>query len=338
MTYLQNVAILLDLSPSQKDEVLRELKSHIASIADELIESGMDQEQARSEAEKRMGPPEDIASRLNSSNNTASWQSAICCALPFFAWAVLSALPGKNKLYIIISTLCGIAALALCIRELKHKRQPLWISSGLAFAVCNTGIVPLPTTIALIAAYIADEWKKQVVILFAVQCICLVGCILMSRSKHMDVLIVSITLAILIGVSIAIFVYLIRSIADIKYVTAMHGSLFLFSLFVVLNIFAHQLAMVALCKYAVIGVLVLLLARASKRIEKEKFLNCGIIVQSIASYIFTDTFSSDATNIFFWITASLNVLLSVFIAQWIIFLPLRNEDRINNEIPPIAFE
>lgn len=58
MTYLEQVERLLDLPPAEKSSVIREMNLHLKDICEELVESGMDAEDAKIEAEKRMGPAE----------------------------------------------------------------------------------------------------------------------------------------------------------------------------------------------------------------------------------------------------------------------------------------
>jgi|GEM_PF-6003458 len=72
VTYLEKVAKLLDLAPKQKSEVIKELESHITLTTEELVEQGIPADEARSQAENRMGTPEDVALRINAEYNTAS--------------------------------------------------------------------------------------------------------------------------------------------------------------------------------------------------------------------------------------------------------------------------
>ena len=71
MDFLVRIEKLLDMSPAEKAEVMRELQAHFDELYDGFIELGVAPAEAQAEAESHMGSPSDIAARLNSASATA---------------------------------------------------------------------------------------------------------------------------------------------------------------------------------------------------------------------------------------------------------------------------
>lgn len=139
MIYLDEVSKRLDLSQAEKEQVMRELGSHYVETRDELIEAGMAESEADIEAGKRLGEPGDVAARLNASHNTASWKSAVMCAVPFVIGAgsyMLMALGvGSDAAWIA----CGSLLMALAFfstRQLSLGRYSIWLPAWMGASVC----------------------------------------------------------------------------------------------------------------------------------------------------------------------------------------------------------
>ena len=118
---------------------MRELASHFAELKSELVESGMEASQAELEAEKRLGEPSDVAARLNATHNSASWKSALLCAVPFVCGSVsylLMTLGVTPGLAWILYGVMLAAVTVVGIRELVLGRRPAWLVAWLAGSLC----------------------------------------------------------------------------------------------------------------------------------------------------------------------------------------------------------
>ncbi|MHB0998706.1 MAG: HAAS signaling domain-containing protein [Armatimonadota bacterium] len=140
MTFLDEVKDKLDLPPTEKQRVMRELESHYSEIEEELLESGISESEAASEASRRMGDPGHIASRMQAVYGQVSWKSAFLAAAPFLCYliGVQMILPmffPKQPAFSISFTLAmGVIMLAISLHELVSNKRPLWISTWLPFA------------------------------------------------------------------------------------------------------------------------------------------------------------------------------------------------------------
>lgn len=131
MAFLDQVERRLDLPTAVKQQVIRELVSHFTELKSELVESGMEVSKAESEAEKRLGEPADVAARLNAAHNSASWKSALLCAVPFVCGFVSYSLMSLG----VSRILCGVMLAAVTvvgIREIVLGRRPAWLAAWLA--------------------------------------------------------------------------------------------------------------------------------------------------------------------------------------------------------------
>lgn len=147
MDFLSEVEKKLDLPPGEKAQVMRELKSHYHEVFSELTASGMSECDASAEAARRLGDPQDVASRLQTVHCRATWKIALLTVLPFLglmlvpAAYLLTGMPAKEANPIRADALgAAIAAFAAImiagsIRELRAGRRPVWLATWLAVGV-----------------------------------------------------------------------------------------------------------------------------------------------------------------------------------------------------------
>lgn len=138
MDFLNKTEANLDLAATEKEQIMRELKSHYLDLLDELTVSGMEPALAEQEAARRLGNPKDIASRLNAAHNSASWKSALLCAVPFAASAIFFIASFIKKDTIIPLILIMITAIIMAtgtLREIIKGRRPIWLSTWMASAL-----------------------------------------------------------------------------------------------------------------------------------------------------------------------------------------------------------
>ncbi len=331
MTYLQKVALSLDLESTDITEVLRELKSHLDSVTDDLIESGMDPEQARAEAENRMGAPTEVALQFNNSHNSASWSSAVFSALPFLVWSILSLVPTSHRIKFLTSIIAGLIALVFCIRELRCTRRPAWLTPCFAAALSSTGLGLLIPVLALSAAYKIHKLLKLTTTLFITMCIFLLS--LLAFGSKNETIFIALLLPISV-ISAAMLVIFARSISEIpKYSNAMQASLFLLCIYATVNVKDMESSYIIICGHILCGSLVFMFTRASKRIMKQKILSYAIAVHTIATSVGMEDY-----NVFSVITMIIKICIVIAIANWVIFIPIRSENDRNDTIPPFALE
>jgi len=133
VSYLNEIERRLDLPVAVRQQVMRELASHFTELKAELVESGMEPPQAEREAEKRLGEPSDVAARLNAAHNSASWKSALLCAVPFVIPAIRFLLPAGG-FRTAASYALALFIFAVALRELIKGRRPVWLTTWLAGA------------------------------------------------------------------------------------------------------------------------------------------------------------------------------------------------------------
>lgn len=149
MDYLSRIEKQLDLAPAEKEQVMRELRSHYEELKEELVASGMDPKQAEEEAARRMGTPDEVAASRGTVPGTSSWKSALLATVPFIA--AIPVLPldiGKSVSHeaqvlriLYLAIYCAIMA-GGTIRELRHDRRPVWLATwSAASIVCATAVV-----------------------------------------------------------------------------------------------------------------------------------------------------------------------------------------------------
>ncbi len=151
MDFLGEIERKLDLPPAEKEEVVRELKSHYEELRTELVSSGMDAGRAEEEAARRLGDPRDIAARMGVVHCQATWKSAVLAALPFAAAAAIAAVcraavgPDATpslfpaNLAVLVPASFGLLLISVSARELVLRRRPIWLATWLATACVMAG-------------------------------------------------------------------------------------------------------------------------------------------------------------------------------------------------------
>lgn len=150
MAFLTEFERKLDIPPAEKTQVMREMRSHYEELREELIASGMDAATAEQEAARRLGDPQDVASRLGTVHCRATWRTALLMVLPFLMalfihWHsefISYGLKGGSAYLfvsdpryvyaqvgslVILSLIC-VLMIAVSARELKHSRRPMWLA------------------------------------------------------------------------------------------------------------------------------------------------------------------------------------------------------------------
>lgn len=147
MSFLSEVEKKLDLPPGEKAQVLKELESHYREVEEELIAAGNDEGDATTEAARRLGDPQDVASRLQTVHCQATWRTAWLTVLPFLGLILnlpvrmlTGAQAKETNPFLVYAFGVAIAAFAATmitgsIRELRAVRRPAWLATWLAVGV-----------------------------------------------------------------------------------------------------------------------------------------------------------------------------------------------------------
>jgi hypothetical protein len=144
MDFLKEVEEHLDLSPEDKASAIRKLRSRYADLKYKLIDSGMNELDAAWEAERRLGRPDAIASKLMAEPRVGSWTSAFLAALPFAAIFLVAVLALVVQSYypksfgtVWIVSVPVIAAVVIIgsIRALAREQRTDWLATWMAVTI-----------------------------------------------------------------------------------------------------------------------------------------------------------------------------------------------------------
>ncbi|MBI2841794.1 MAG: hypothetical protein HYX78_00170 [Armatimonadetes bacterium] len=137
MDYLDRVERQLDLPPAEKEQVMLELRSHYEEIKEELVSSGMNQASAEEEAARRMGPPDEIAARMQKAHLVAGWKTTLLAIIPLLLSLLLLTMMRSSPKPMVIGGLIALISvsvlmLAISSFELRRGKRPVWVATWLA--------------------------------------------------------------------------------------------------------------------------------------------------------------------------------------------------------------
>ncbi|MCX6343737.1 MAG: hypothetical protein NT018_01525 [Armatimonadetes bacterium] len=341
--FLTQIERRLDIPAAVKEQVLRELASHLAEIREELVEAGMNPVLAEFEAENRLGNPSDIAARLNATHSTASWKSALLCAVPYIGLALLSVIPSSLSAAFMI--ILGMIFTVASIREIVLNRRPVWLAPWLAGVLTSCLLVldinvpaimkndlitanisalifsTLIAVFALIAAWHVGRWKLGT----SIFCLMYFAAALVAAYQlHHSTLGTAFSVSILVLTLsiVALIVYLSRCIFEVHpYGNAVQASTFLLVLFTVAGSaeVSHFAVSQLLCACAIIW-----LARAQSRQHKCSAIYATLFIYSLASPVAKAGLESDSPAILAT-GAALSALVSAALIYFVVSIPMHME-------------
>ena len=336
MDFLTEVEKKLDLPPGEKAQVIRELKSHYEEVKSELAESGTDGLSADEEAARRLGNPQDIASRLQEVHSRATWKSAFLTALPFLgalvfveeAW--LARVVGFIPARVLLDCFAAMIVIGTW-RELVRDRRPIWLPTWLAAAILTVhfitnriDILALKTSVdaAVLTGFVLLVWRQAPsrwlvlsVILFMLTVSALGGVFLPHNWTHVSTavnviraFVVTITLLGLLFLWVAVVV---KTFSWHRYGDIAQAGLFSFGLSVLLGIFGPSPDLGTDMLVALGGLVALVSTRMATWRAKLLVLGLGLLAESaiFAAYPFRGW---NAGPVFY----------SVFWAFWVFGVPL----------------
>ena len=107
--YLHTLARQLHLEPTQEQEIITELQSHIEDTATDLEAQGMDREAALTLAAQQLGSPAEVSRRMYAVHSPGVWRDVVLATLPHFLLAALFALNLWSHYFLVTLLLIGIS-------------------------------------------------------------------------------------------------------------------------------------------------------------------------------------------------------------------------------------
>lgn len=148
--YLDNIRYRSKLDHSEESEVISELETHIEDSLQELMESGLSQEEAIKTCLGQMGSSRLVARQIYEAYSQGSWRQVLLASMPHILFALLFVLnwwyhPGWLSLVLLLT-------LATAVYGWWHGK-PTWVFSWLGYSL-------LPVlAVGILLLYLPKEWS-----------------------------------------------------------------------------------------------------------------------------------------------------------------------------------
>ncbi|MFC1978393.1 permease prefix domain 1-containing protein [Chloroflexota bacterium] len=130
--YLNNLQANLRLNTASENEVLSELKTHLEDAFDDMIESGLSEDEAAKACIKLLGSSQLIASQIYEVHSQGTWKQALLASIPHILFAALFALNWWQGIGWVTATLGIVLGIAI-IGWLHNK--PMWLFPWLGYSM-----------------------------------------------------------------------------------------------------------------------------------------------------------------------------------------------------------
>jgi len=130
--YLNNVKANLRLDNTCEKEILSELMTHLEDKFDDMVESGLSEEEAANACVRLLGSERLIAKQIYEVHSQGSWKQATMAAIPHIMFAALFALnwwQGVGWVIVALSIVIGIAIAGWL------NGRPMWLSPWLGYSM-----------------------------------------------------------------------------------------------------------------------------------------------------------------------------------------------------------
>lgn len=148
-SYTNNLKDHLRLDATIENNVVREIRTHIADKKHELIESGLSEKEAAATATRLMGSPELVARQIYEVYSQGSWLQALFAALPHLLVAAFFALHWWQHTFWLIAILPLI--LGAAIYGWYHGK-PAWLFPWLGY--CLLPVI----AVGILLVYLPGGW------------------------------------------------------------------------------------------------------------------------------------------------------------------------------------
>jgi len=130
--YLNNIKANLRLDTVSENEVLSELKTHVEDKFDDMIESGLSEDEAAKACVRLLGSSKLIAAQIYEAHSQGTWKQALMASIPHILFAALFALnwwQGMGWVTVTLGIVLGIAIIGWL-----HNR-PMWLFPWLGYSM-----------------------------------------------------------------------------------------------------------------------------------------------------------------------------------------------------------
>jgi hypothetical protein len=148
-SYTNNLKDHLRLDATIENNVVREIRTHIADKKHELIESGLSEKEAAATATRLMGSPKLVARQIYEVYSQGSWLQALFAALPHLLVAAFFALHWWQHTFWLIAILPLI--LGTVIYGWSHGK-PAWLFPWLGY--CLLPVI----AVGILLVYLPGSW------------------------------------------------------------------------------------------------------------------------------------------------------------------------------------
>jgi hypothetical protein len=154
LNYLINLRNYLRLDPTTESTVVQEFRGHLEDKRQELIESGLSEEEATRVAAESLGSPQLIAKQIYEVYSQGSWKQALFAALPHLLVALFFALNWWQITAWLLPIL--VIVFGIVIYGWSHGK-PAWLFPWLGYCltpvvIIGTLLINLPARWAWLAA------------------------------------------------------------------------------------------------------------------------------------------------------------------------------------------
>jgi uncharacterized membrane protein len=155
--YLDNLKANLRLDSTCENEVLSELQSHLEDEFDDMVESGLPEEEAVNACIRLLGSERLIAKQIYEVHSQGSWKQALMASVPHIMFAALFALnwwQGIGWVIFALSIVIGIAIAGWL------NGRPMWLSPWLGYSM-----VPVLAA-GMLLLYLPKVWSWITILIY----------------------------------------------------------------------------------------------------------------------------------------------------------------------------
>ena len=155
--YLNSIKINLRLDTASENDVLNELRAHLEDEFEDMVESGLSEEEAAKTCVKLVGASKLIATQIYEVHSQGTWKQALMASMPHMLFAALFALnwwQGMSWVTVTLLIILGIAA----IGWLHNK--PMWLFPWLGYSLAPV------LAAGLLLLYLPKVWSWIAILIY----------------------------------------------------------------------------------------------------------------------------------------------------------------------------
>jgi len=130
--YLNNIKINLRLDTVSENKVLSELETHVEDEFDDMVKSGLSEDEAAKACVRFLGSSKLIATQIYEAHSQGTWKQALMASIPHILFAALFALNWWQGIGWVTVTLGIVLGIAI-IGWLHNK--PMWLFPWLGYSM-----------------------------------------------------------------------------------------------------------------------------------------------------------------------------------------------------------